>query len=364
MDVSQYPVVEGIASMQRIIENSIRTKRPALFLGPPGTGKTAATGPVAEKLKMARAFLELGLTVPEEIGGCPVRDEKTGMLIRLPLGPIAQACSMPTLLVIDEVTRADSGRQGAAMTGVNERRWGDYKLHPESAVILLGNEPESGGTHTILDALLNRCGVYRLRANADEVRFYLSGLGAEGSALRYWASDYASFSEHRPGELLQIEPPRGFADSGALWASPRAIEHGVTRLASLQDSGLDPTDQLGLTELQGVVGLTAGVTFMALRRLKDKCPSTKEIIADPLGVRLPVDLESTIAMSPIILETGKQSPDAAWIYLDRVSQVHRDASKIIQRKLFSSTKPPSASGKPIFERAAGQLGTISRSAAL
>lgn len=368
MDVNNYPIVSGIQAMMRIIMNSARVRRPSLFLGPPGIGKTAGGVLAARHMGLHDVFLELGLTVQEEIGGVPVRDERTGTLMRLPLSPIAKACSEPSLLIIDEVTRADSQRQGAAMTGVNERRWGDYLLHPNSAVVLFGNEPESGGTHTILDALLNRCGVYRVEAKAEEVRSYLYGLGGDDTlyaqALRRHAQAWAMFSENRPGELLQLTPPRGFAETGALWASPRAIEQAVQRLASLEASGLSSTDELALIELQGVVGRPAGVAYMQLQRLTDKCPSAKEIQADPTGARLPSDLESLIAINPVVLEVSRADIDAAWLYTGRLADAHKDASKILVRKLFVAGVQPKGRGNTVYARLSASIGSHLRNVEL
>lgn len=356
MDVTQFPQLDSLADMRQIITNGARVGRPSLFLSPPGVGKTATAIAVARELGLAPVFLELGLTVQEEIGGIPVRDPQTGAVLRFPLGPIRHACEHPSLLILDEVTRADASRQGAAMTGVNERRWGDWSLHPKTVVVLLGNEPDSGGTHTILDALLNRCGVYRVKANRAEIRDYLYELGAEGSNLRLWASDYAAISESR-GELIAEVPPNGFSESGALWPSPRAIEHGISRLASLADAKLDPTSPLALKELSGVIGMTAASAYITFRRLRDKIATPKEIAENPLTATLPSDIESAVASVSVAREAMGIDVNAAWLYINRYTGDHRDAQNAAVRVLSRGSKQPNkAEALQVYTALLGRAG--------
>lgn len=367
MSTANYPSID-LDGMKRIIRNSVKTKRPAMFLGHPGIGKTEVCGAMAKELGLSLAYLELGLTVPEEIGGVPVRTgevpgQSLGALVRLPLGPIAQACTMPTLLVVDEVTRADPMRQGAAMTGVNERRWGDYHLHPNSAVVLCGNLPESGGTFSILDALLNRCGVYRTGTTPELVRAYLSNLGEPDSRLRHWASTWAFYAESRGADLIACEPPSGFSESGALWASPRAIHHACQRMAASDEAGLDVTDEIGLAELCGVVGQQAAVAFMTLRRLANKLPSAREIQANPTQAKLPEDVESSIAVYPTLLEVVAKDADAAWIYLDRLCVKSPDIGRVSASRLFQLThRPKTKEGFAVFTRRVGEMSKLLKEA--
>jgi len=329
MDVSNYPVV-NITQLEEIIIDAALMKRPrpTLVLSPPGSGKTETGARLAARMNLAFVPFELGLTVAEEVGGVPVRDPATGAIVRFPLGPIRMACERPSLLLVDELTRADSVRQGAAMTGVNERRWGDYTLHPQTVVMLAGNEPDSGGTFTILDALLNRCCVVRLRTERAEIRSYLrGGINAPTEPVtrpadydaRFEAEKarlmtlWADFSEGR-AEMISEAPPAGFAESGALFPSGRAVVHACERMASRSARGLDFNDDVGLTHASGTVGREIGVMWNRLVELQGKLPSIKEINANPDTAPLPGDIESAIASLGLLPQTN---PDALWIYLAR-----------------------------------------------
>jgi len=354
MDTTNYPVV-NIATLEEIITDAALMSqmggkpRPTLVLSPPGSGKTETCARMAIRLGLTFVPFELGLTVPEEVGGVPVKDPATGTIVRFPLGPIKVACERPSLLLIDEVTRADATRQGAAMTGVNERRWGDWFLHPGTVVVLAGNEPDSGGVFSLLDALLNRCCVLRLRTEREEIRTYLrGGMTAplalvppldSGAAQRFAEERsrltglWADYSEGRT-EMISEEPPKGFSETGALWPSGRAVVHACERLAARHARGASTMDDVALTHVMGTVGREIGVLWHRLNELAGKLPSVKEINANPEGARTPPDIESAIACLGLLPQL---QADACWIYLARFDakfdEIKAAAAKRCQSKL-------------------------------
>lgn len=353
MDTTNYPVT-NIAELEEIIADAAlmagmgAKSRPTLVLSPPGSGKTETCFRMAVRLGLTFVPFELGLTVPEEVGGVPVRDA-SGQVIRFPLGPIKTACTQPSLLLIDEVTRADAMRQGAAMTGVNERRWGDWTLHPGTVVVLAGNEPDSGGVFSLLDALLNRCCVVRLRTEREEIRGYLrSGMTSAPVPVPPLPADaaarfinerarltnlWADYSEGR-SEMISEEPPKGFSETGALWPSGRAVVHACERLASRFARGMPTNDNVALTHVAGTVGREIGVLWHRLNDLAGKLPSIAEINASPLTARLPPDVESAIASLGML---NQLTNNAVWLYLnrydDKLAEIKAAASKRCQSKL-------------------------------
>lgn len=340
MDVTQYPKLTLTETIELVLD-TVSVNHPSLILGPPGGGKTAIAMQIAQAIRYEYVPLELGLTVPEEIGGVPARDPATGTIVRFPLGPLKRASEVPCVLHIDEVTRADAVRQGAAMTGINERRWGDVALHPETIIILTGNEPDSGGTFTILDALLNRCCVVRMNTTRDETRQWLNQLGAPGSTLRALAEDLSLTSEARP-TLIAETPPEGFAEAGALWASGRAITNGLKRLAARLDRlKLDANadlrdDKVAFTHMAGCIGIESTAMWFTLRGLRGKLPTRDEVVASPKGAKLPSDFESAIASLTLLIEIEKVSPDAAWLYLGRYGDDLAEVRAVAARKMQGS----------------------------
>ncbi|MFZ2152079.1 MAG: MoxR family ATPase [Minisyncoccia bacterium] len=369
MDTSNYPLCNITQLRELVLDAALMAQmgarpRPTLVLSPPGSGKsetgaliTAILNTLPNPWGSPYQFvpLEGGLTVPEEIGGVPVRDEKSGGVIRFPLGPIKTACSFPSVLLLDEVTRCDSTRQGAFMTGVNERRFGDWHLHPGTVVMLAGNEPDSGGVFSLLDALLNRCCVVRLRTEREEIRNYLRGAfntvpqlpALPVDAPQRFASErarltglWADYSEGR-SEMISEEPPKGFSETGALWPSGRAVVHACERLAARSARGASVSDEVALTHVSGTVGREIGVLWHRLNELAGKLPSIAEINANPAAARVPPDVESAIASLGMLPHIGN---NALWVYLsrydDRFAEIKAAATKRCQGKIPTDTGAP------------------------
>lgn len=337
MDINNYPVTD-LAGLKELVRDAAHMPRPrpTLVLSPPGSGKTETAAALAAEMGLTFVPFELGLSVPEEVGGVPVRDAQTGAVVRFPLGPIRIACERPSLLLIDEVTRADATRQGAAMTGVNERRWGDYHLHAQTVVMLAGNEPDSGGVFSLLDALLNRCCVVRLRTTRAETQSYLRAYGPDGSEARKLATLWADYADGRP-EMIAEEPPRGFSESGALWPSGRAICHAIDRMAARSGRGQPTDDAVSLTHVSGTVGREIGVLWHRLNELAGKLPTVAEIDADPDNARVPPDVESAIAALGFL---NQLKPGAFWRYVIRWHADHAEIQAAAAKKGQGKLPPP------------------------
>ncbi len=374
MDTTNYPQTNITNLRELVIDAALMAHmgakpRPTLVLSPPGSGKSETAAFIAAIINtlpnpwgVPYTFvpLEGGLTVPEEIGGVPVRDPATGSVIRFPLGPIKTACSVPSVLLLDEVTRCDATRQGAFMTGVNERRFGDWQLHPGTVVMLAGNEPDSGGVFSLLDALLNRCCVVRLRTSRDEIRNYLRGeVTVSANSIAHLPADagarfvnerqrlttlWADYSEART-EMIAEEPPKGFSETGALWPSGRAVVHACERLAARHARGASIADEVALTHVSGTVGREIGVLWHRLNELAGKLPSVAEINASPEAARTPVDVESAIACLGLLPQLQN---DACWIYLSRFDDKFAEIKAAAAKRCQS--KQPTAKGLQQFNK--------------
>jgi DNA polymerase III delta prime subunit len=361
MDVNNYPTVDA-AGLKELVRLAIDTKIPLLVLGPPGTGKTLIAQDVARKA-YAEKFPELygsgklspvayyppALAPPEESGGIPTRE--ADRIVRKLVGPVAEACTRPALLLLDEITRCDARQQGGLMVGVNERRWGDFLLHPDTSIVLLGNEPDSGGVFSLLDALLNRCLTVRYQPRNEEFLAWApDNLGAEGSLLRELVRDYCATAAVRT-ELVQSIPPPGFAESGALWASWRAIEKGLTALAGLLTRNPNAPEDLLFATLAGCIGKVPAAGYLTARRLREALPRAEDIVADPKSARLPTDFEAAVSALGLLDRVARNSPEAAWIYAGRFTSEPGlgDVAGALARQL--RTHPPVNRAHPLHAEA-------------
>jgi len=305
-----------------------------ILLGPPGIGKTEGVGMITaesfvsvaqatagQSIRRMLAALEIGHGADEDVGGMPCRDPATGAILRLPIGPLRQWSTEPTALFLDEVSRASGQKQGQLLTIVNEGRAGDFKAHPDSRCVLAANGIESAGAHQIIDTLINRCPVIEVKGDAGEVREYLvTRVGAPGSPLNMLAVDYAATAE-RAGNLIQCEPPPGAAETGAPWASPRAIVKALKLFNSALQLGLKG-DAL-FAALAGLIGKEVAGSWLAIRKVRDRVPTVDEIERNPMQAKIPdaADIDAHVGLLGVVAMVGAGKPaaaDAAWLYTSRI----------------------------------------------
>lgn len=303
------------------LASDLRSYVPVLWRGPIGVGKTATVGRLAHALGRRLAPLEFAHCAEEDAGGIPVRDAVTGQVVRLPIGPLRTASEEPTLLFLDEVSRANEVKQGALLTLINERRAGDFTLHKDTIVALAANGTDAVGAFKLIDALNNRVITLDAQPSLEEVFVYLRSLGGDKDpfdiALRDMAIDWAATAERTPS-LVQIEPPPGAAETGEQHPSPRMCEKACRALAKMQLDGLSPLLQRRV--LAGAVSDVVANAYFAVRLLRDNLPSAKEICDDPKKAKLPMSIETAAAAMALIEQAGLRSPDAAWVYASRLKQ--------------------------------------------
>lgn len=336
MQINKLPDL-SLGQAIELVKDGIEANVPTGILSDPGIGKTALMANVASAYGLAFTPLEFGLCSEEDSGGIPIRTKDADgndVVIRIPLGPILQACKAPSLFLLDEITRANRSKQGALMTGINERRFGDFKLHPGTRIVLCGNVPgRSGGVHTLIDALLSRASWTLARVDRALWGRYVRGDDLpEGTpdpvspTLRALLTDYSLTAEVRP-DLLPEHAPEGFAETGELYANPRTVYFAMARLAARIDSGrlsasADGSDPVTFANLSGTIGQTAAAFFLTTRRLRHKLASPEQIKADPYNCTVPTDGESSIAALGLIGTVNKdpaaQATGAAWVYASRI----------------------------------------------
>jgi len=306
---------------------------PPLLLGPPGIGKTAMMQTCCVAARDAQGNimpgqvdrgiepLEIATCADEDVAGIPVRDAATGAVLRLPIGPLRIASERPTIFFGDELSRASTQKQGVLLTVANEGRAGDFKLHKDTRVAFAANGLDSNGAHQIIDTMINRCAVVEVRADSVEVRgLMVSLLGAPGSSLNMLAVDYAATAE-RAGNLIQCEPPAGAAETGAPWASPRAIFKALCNF----DVGLRngrTGDEL-FAKLAASIGKEVAGAWLAIRKVRDRVPTADEIERQPLLAKVPDvgDVDAHVGLLGVVAMVGAGKPgaaDSAWLYTSRI----------------------------------------------
>lgn len=327
----------NLAGALRVARWGIAAGRVIHWIGHPGIGKSAIAMQLAGALGFSLETLIASQSAPEDLGGIPVPRE--GLIERLPIGPIRRASAGPALLFLDEVSQAPAYLQGAMLTLINERFCGDARLHAETGILLASNpEISSAGGQAITAPFANRVHSINVVPDHAEVIAYLGDLGPSGSTLRELGADYAATLERSP-DLLQLTPPAD-AQSGAPWASPRAIERALRIWASAIDSGESP-DDLGVAKLAlgGSIGGNASRAFLAILKIRDQVASPAEITRDPKGAKVPTNTDAGIATLGVVARVAESACASAWVYAERLAPEWR--ATLIPRLLKGTIDPKS-----------------------
>lgn len=323
-----------------------RAYRPMAWRGPGGIGKTETFGRIAKTLTLTPAPLEFAHCAEEDAGGIPVRDTVTGQVTRLPIGPIRIASEQPALLFLDEVSRANEVKQGALLTLINERRAGDFRLHPETIVALAFNGTENVGAFKLIDVLANRITVIDALPTLEEVCNYLRALGDPESEdpyevqLRDMGIDWAATAERVP-QLIQITPAPGTIDNGDQYPSPRACVGVVKGQAQLLIEGMSYRQQHA--KMAGDVSPAVANAYFAVRALRDNLPTAVEIAAEPEKAKLPGTIDTAVAVMALVEQAGMRDADAAWVYADRITQFE-DIRVALGKRLTMKVKATTSKG--------------------
>lgn len=319
----------NLAGMRKMIEASITSNTPIELIGAPGIGKTAITGVATRPyvLSVAGVYRSLILSQADQsdVGGIPVpasgvQGGPIDRVLRMPVGPVKALSERGGILFLDEFGNAHSSLKGAALTLLQERYAGDTQLHPDTRIILASNPmDQSEGGHDYGAPTIGRLTRIHVVPDLSEVQSFFGTLGAQGSTLEAWARDLAATWGVEP-RLLQVDPPQGSVRAGRGWGSPRAWHRALMLVAALIDAGEDPQGDLVMAALSGNVSEETGGSFLAIQKVRKDLPSDLEIATDPTGAKLPSSTEQEVACVGLLQHVGIKSPEAAWIYADRLSE--------------------------------------------
>lgn len=307
-----------------------------LLIGAPGTGKTELGKILARATRRPFNPFEMQGAADEDMNGIPTRDPTTGQVIRFPIGPVRAASLAATVFMLDEIDRSGSQKQGALLAGLRERRFGDTFLHPDTDLLLAANGSTSGGTHSLISAFLNRCLPVNFVQEPGEVQDYLGGgwrkaeqpdpieLTVPGwtdaqlnEALADLMLDFAA-TAGKAADLIQTDAPAGAEETGAPWASGRAIVEGLKVLNIGLASKL--TGDALFACLAGCVGKEAAGSFFAIRKVRNRLPSWEDIVKNPTGALVPAaaDAEANVGVLGLAAIAASKNADSAWQYASRL----------------------------------------------
>lgn len=255
------------SSAKAAIRTAFHVQRPLFLWGAPGIGKSDIVHQVAKEYSAPVIDIRLSLWEPTDIKGIPYFDSSSGTMVwgspaELPSKEFASQ-HKNIVLFLDEMNSAAPSVQAAAYQLILNRRVGQYRLPDNVLIVAAGNrETDRGVTYRMPAPLSNRFIHIEIREDFDD--------WFEWAAANNIHTDVVGYLSFAKQDLYDFNPK---SDSRA-FATPRSWSF-VSEL--LKDENTSESTLLDL--ISGTVGDGLAIKFMAHRKLVEKLPQPKDIIA-------------------------------------------------------------------------------------
>ena len=315
--VSMYAInLDQIAGLIK----SVGRKRTVLVQGHMGTGKSSLLKMLATMLPTHTACYfdcttkDLGDLMLPRISEV---DADTHYVSYAPNEELGVHHNKPVIVMLDEYGKANPSVKQGLTAFMLERKFGTYKLHPDSIVFCTTNLGAEGVGDLLVGHQRNRITVVTARkpSNMEWIEW---GINNDiDHTLLGWCKDnpqlFNSFDDHpNPDDNPYIYHPK---QQRAAFVTPRSLE-AASDILKARD-GLD--DQTVTAALMGTVGNRGAMDLMAFVKLADQLPSLDSIKKDPLNAKVPT---SAAAVCMVVYRTlasiERDWLDSWMVYMDRL----------------------------------------------
>ena len=212
------------------------------------------------------------------------------------------------LIVIEEYGQSELDLKRALASLIQDRRMGEFHF-PGAHVLMLSNRAEDrAGTTRDLDHIINR------RTDVELVT------GLEGTIVigqqRGWSNITLAFAARNEDLLFGDSVP----EKQGSFLTNRSLEAAdeIIRVADAQ--GMDLSHPFIKIGLAGTIGQAATERYMAFAMARSKIPTVREIVADPMGAKVPSELDLTMFLVfDLASKTKRDNIDAITTYVRRLS---------------------------------------------
>lgn len=259
-------------------------REPIMMWGQPGVGKSDLVSQVAAHHNAVLVDIRLSQYDSVDLRGIPSPDTATGLTVwfapaTLPfVGNPAFATDRPILLFLDEINAAQPSVAAVAYQLIHDRAVGEHKLLPNVVIVAAGNrETDRGVTNRQPLPLANR--------------FTHIEIGVDVDAWCAWAQDAGlpmigiAFMQFRKPLLSTFDP----AKPDKAFATPRTWAKALRYFASSMP------DSVRHAAMAGAIGDGPAAEFWGFAEVWQNILKPSQIIADPLGVKLPDELSTLYA---------------------------------------------------------------------
>jgi hypothetical protein len=301
----------SIPTMKTMIAHTgIRKRRPLMFWGSFGVGKTEGVAQSAAENNAVLVDVRLSQYDSVDLRGFPGVDAVTNSTVWYPPAtlpfkgnPRFNEDEGLIYLFLDEANAGAPSVLAVAYQLTNERRCGEHILMDNVIIILAGNrEQDRGVTNRMPTPLLNRLVQAEVMCDVKSVSTYFTkkGVSPIGVAFLNWRPEYLhTYDPERPEKVN---------------ATPRTWEMALDDL----DDPLMP-DDAKMASMAGTIGESRVIELMAFRDIFSQLVPIEQIIANPDTVAVPEEMDRQYAMAVHVSGNMRaDTADALQRYLDRL----------------------------------------------
>jgi len=287
------------SSIRRIVTETFKqtNKIIPLFLGPPGSAKSALAKQIGNDLGLKTYQFFVSLRQETDLLGTP--STASGLTVWCPPEEIVQWEREPGLVIFEEVSDAPMPMQNPICAALHDRLIGAVDTR-DSYFILTGNETEhKSGANRLSTKLGNRIQKFDFDPTVDDFASYQLARDPEAMMM------VCAYLRWMPAALIDFDASRLVNATSRSWEA-----------VSLVPTTLPPEDYL--TAVSGLVGEGRAAEFIGFCRIWADLPDITEIVARPERAPVPEKGDVQYAtMGMIANNINKNNFDVLYKYISR-----------------------------------------------
>jgi len=290
------------SQLKQALITNILVDQPVCTWGPPGIGKSDIHRQVAAELGYRYLDIRAVLHDVTDFTGVPFRTED-GYTDFAPSNMWPKENDPPTLINLDELTRATPSVQSALFQLVLDRQVGNFRLAPQHRITTSNNrETDGGGVNRMVAALANRFEHLNLVVDAADWSKW-----AQSSGIQPVVIGYIGF---RPEHLHQFDAKAHAFPTPRSWSFVSKV------------FGQNPDPQIEHALVAGAVGEAAAVEFRGFAKAyRDLAGLPDEVVKNPTTAPVPAGVATRFALAAALSRKADDTNLAPIVqYMNRMEQ--------------------------------------------